>query len=404
MPVSKADLDFLAAVRRRDCAAVAKHLSQRRNLPKGALSTAASTGQMRLTNLLLSKKTFCQTELDYALHTAVENGRWIMAERLLASGGNHSARKGLTKTPLLSVVAGKGNLEFVQRLLALGADPNLYDVPWSAALLGTPIGRTVLMVAAEKGQVEIVRTLLKAGADPWLKGVENKTAYDLVAKRRGREPVAALLSEWMQKHPQTPASPPAPKVLDFKTPFASWDDAVRRLEQAASGKGAPHPQAKAVKRFPLSPDVAAAVAGEAGGKPLETYRNALATVQTLSAKLGTIWFLQFETVQGALLCGLPKADKWKVLGAFKTACANYGVTHAAMLKFLKALDAEQQFDLVECDFSSVGGHFRGKLSRPDKVAQRLFEFCPFVAEDAGGSVKRFANTLAKTGYFKIWWD
>lgn len=52
----------------------------------------------------------------------------------------------------------------------------------------------------------------------------------------------------------------------------------------------------------------------------------------------------------------------------------------------------------------MAGRFQGKLTRPEKVAQRLFEFCPFVAEDDGGSVKRLAKSLAKSGYFKICWD
>ena len=90
--------------------------------------------------------------------------------------------------------------------------------------------------------------------------------------------------------------------------------------------------------------------------------------------------------------------------AFKTACSNFGVTSADLLKFLKSLDADYPFELVECDSSSMAGRFQGKLTRPEKVAHRLFEFCPFVAEDNGGSVKRLAKSLATSGYFKIWWD
>lgn len=265
------------------------------------------------------------------------------------------------------------------------------------------------MEAAETGNAEIVRLLLEAGADPWIKGVENKTAYDLVAKRKGREAVAKLLSDWMQRHPSKASSPFSSKALDLKTPFASWAEAVQRLEEITSAQPSPHPQAKAITRLPLSLSVATSMTGqEADGKsrqkPLEAYRKAVNLVQTLSGQLDATWFLQFEPVQGAFLCGFPKADKWKVLGAFKTACANFGVTHSALLKFLKSLDAEQPFDLVECDSISVGACFRGRLDQPDQVARTLVGFCPFVAEDEGGSVKRFAKALAKTRHFKIWWD
>lgn len=106
----------------------------------------------------------------------------------------------------------------------------------------------------------------------------------------------------------------------------------------------------------------------------------------------------------AFLCGLRRGDKWKLLGAFKTACANFRVTSTDLLRFLKSLDADHPFELVECDFNSVAGRFQGKLTQPEMVAKRLFEFCPFVAEDDGGSVKRLVKSLARSGYFKIWWD
>jgi hypothetical protein len=138
--------------------------------------------------------------------------------------------------------------------------------------------------------------------------------------------------------------------------------------------------------------------------PFAVYRAALAAVQRNGLAIGAVWFLQFETAEGAFLCGLPRADKWKVLKIFKTACINYGVTHAALVKFLKALDADHGFELVECDPSVVSGRFIDPLKNANETARRLARFCPFVAEEDGGDLKQFARALAKTRYFKLWWD
>lgn len=37
-------------------------------------------------------------------------------------------------------------------------------------------------------------------------------------------------------------------------------------------------------------------------------------------------------------------------------------------------------------------------------AQGHFEFCPFVTDNVGGSVKRLAKSLVTSGCFKIGWD
>jgi len=255
----------------------------------------------------------------------------------------------------------------------------------------------------------MVRTLLEAGADPWMIGENGKTALELIAKRKDRKAVAAVLSEWMDKHPATATSPSTSKTLDLGTPFASWEDALARLAKITGAKETPHPQAKTIIRFPLTLELATSMARQDSAMKsrlhaLETYREALRAVQRLSVKLDAVWFVQFEPVLGALLCGLAKADKWKVLGVVKTACVNFGVTHAALLKFLKSLDAKQPFELIECDSTSLGGLFIGKVKNPEQIANLLFDFCPFVAEDDGGNVKRFAKTLGRTGHFKIWWD
>lgn len=396
---------FIIFLQRGEFKEIGKMIETGIQLPKGCLSMAVASGNSELINRIIKTPFVTTNDLNTSLYEAIQLKNWPLAHQLLDTGADPNYEFGLTRIPLLFFVICTKNILILELFLTRGASPNAYDTPVGAELLGTPVGRTALMVAAEMGYLDGVRLLLKFGADPWRKGEKGKTAMELVVRRKGREAVAGLLTEWMRDHPQTLASTSAPELLNPSKLFTSWDDGVQRLEKATSGKGTPHPQAKSVIRFPLSLEVATVLAGKAaGGKPFDNYRNALATVQDLSVNLDASWFLQFEPGQGAFLCGLAKGDKWSVLRAFKTACANFGVTHTSLLKFLKSMDAEQPFDLVECDFNSVGGRFRGMLPRPEETAQRLFEFCPFVAEDEAGSVKRLAKKLAKTGDFKIWWD
>ena len=83
----------------------------------------------------------------------------------------------------LTVSAGLGNVEMVERLLAHGADPDLRQRGANSAL----------MVAAAQGHARVVNVLLNEGAYKGLRNTEGQTALDL-ARQAGHEDVVALLS------------------------------------------------------------------------------------------------------------------------------------------------------------------------------------------------------------------
>lgn len=108
----------------------------------------------------------------------------------------------------------------IELLAKAGADLNLRDKDRNTALIGNyypdaasamlkagvdvnaqnSAGKTALMNTYD---VDIALILLKGGADPLLKNVMGETAVD-VAKRNGRNDIAALIESWMKQHP--PAS------------------------------------------------------------------------------------------------------------------------------------------------------------------------------------------------------
>lgn len=394
-----------------DLRGIDRLLAENPAIPRGVLSLAADNGQVEIVEKLLSAGNYSGApleELSSALCDAAHDRHKEMVRLLLDAGASPDAGTGeFLSVPVLLIAARGGMTELVKELLKRGATPNTHDIPASAELLGCNINETALMAAAAGGYIEIVRLLLSAGADPHLKGIARKTAYDLVSKKKGREAIAELLREWMRKHPagSEPARVTANPVA--LAPFTSWEHAMQCIASVTAAKPQADASIKAMVRFPLSLEAAQRMT--AGGqrkkqKPLETYRAALGTVQRLSEGVPACWFLQCEPVGGVFLCAVPKADKWKVITGFRTACVNYGVSHNALVKFLRVVDAQAPFELVECDESSVSGRFVKPPTKTRAVAEKLVEFCPFAADDHGGKVREFAHALAKQRHFKIWWD
>ncbi|CAI5484010.1 unnamed protein product [Closterium sp. Yama58-4] len=96
----------------------------------------------------------------------------------------------------------RGMVEYLERLLSFGLDPNEADHDL----------RTPLHVAAAEGSVVLVRLLLEHGADAWARDRLGNLPVD-EACRNGARPVIALLKDGMRvKLPPLASRPPAGRV------------------------------------------------------------------------------------------------------------------------------------------------------------------------------------------------
>lgn len=127
---------------------------------------------------------------------AVRNGHFELAVELIEAGADpNDQRTGFAPLHTMSWVRkpdasdrgdpppiGSGNLtalQFVRRLVALGADPNLRlnsanRPPHTASRLGME-GATAFLMAADRADVPFMQLLLELGADPFTPNVEGST-------------------------------------------------------------------------------------------------------------------------------------------------------------------------------------------------------------------------------------
>lgn len=209
--------------------------------PKGLMRTpltvAISKNNYEIFDLLLASKadvnlagTFGYGPLHSAVHN--EDGRFI--DRLLALGANPNIMTPRKQTPLLEWPNGYA----AQRLIDAGADVNLAnsdgDTPLMNAAGGTPDavrallaaganvnaknrnGDTALIAAAACGQVDIVNQLLKAGADVYHKNNDGISAENTSEAPAG--PGNPGLSNWCAIG-RTPPEPDGAAVLRILADF-----------------------------------------------------------------------------------------------------------------------------------------------------------------------------------------
>jgi ankyrin repeat protein len=157
-----------------DAGADPKALSAARD---SALRAAASAGEADSMRLLIAGGADLRADAAAALAGSLRNQCRDCTDLVT---GSLDARG---MSPLLALVARRGDAEALRFLLARGVDVNVRD----------GAGRTPLMMAAHTDAYspEVVRLLLENGADPKVRSDDGETAASLAAIRGG--PVAALI-------------------------------------------------------------------------------------------------------------------------------------------------------------------------------------------------------------------
>jgi hypothetical protein len=107
--------------------------------------------------------------------------------------------------------------------------------------------------------------------------------------------------------------------------------------------------------------------------------------------------------QPDVLAVLPTADKYEVLQAVGTDGVNYDVDNAAVITWLRNMEAQNPFTLTGAGLDFLEGYFVSAPQNSAALAKRMYEFCPDIVDQGTGSVEALAEELAK-GRLYFWWD
>lgn len=100
---------------------------------------------------------------------------------------------------------------------------------------------------------------------------------------------------------------------------------------------------------------------------------------------------------------LPTTDQFEVIRAVGTYGANYGISNAYIIKYLRELHAEHPIIITGVAFDSIEGRFRRPPGRDMELAKGMYEFCPDIVDMGASDVETLADEIAK-GTFYFWWD
>jgi hypothetical protein len=190
------------------------------NSPPGDLGDLlfdlAADGNDQALHLIISK--FPNTYMADPLRKAVATGLWKSA--LLLADEPGFQRGGDMESLALVAAAGAGNLESLQRHLAMGGRLDFV----------IPDGRTAALVAAQEGQVEALELLLKRGADSNVRDHEGRNILMLALNSTNpRMPeTVKLLHQWVTPAVLSSRDPAGKTASDYARQAGRPDLVPRR--------------------------------------------------------------------------------------------------------------------------------------------------------------------------------
>ena len=100
---------------------------------------------------------------------------------------------------------------------------------------------------------------------------------------------------------------------------------------------------------------------------------------------------------------LPTTDYSAVMAMMHTNGDNYNIGTDGVIAWMKELEQEQSFLLTGIGFDYIEGVFTGPVKAPQRLADRMYQFCPDIVDQGVGSVNDLARELEK-GDLYFWWD
>ena len=324
--------------------------------------------------------------------------------------------------------AGTKRADVVKRFIDLGADLNIKTGH------GTPLGW-----AARLGYAEIVRILIEAGADV---NADNSLGTPLQRAVEQDHTEAALLLIG------------AGASLDVTVGMGSLEKIARgnknkvladvlrrvpkvkkRIQHVAMLVGKPKTKKKAVmvtppRRDPQTPDwvpdftkrakrreyaIAVADLEKRCGTPRQPMEHAaggftfhLHSAKARSFKLDRVqaeflkrgaYVFTVDSLGRDTIAILPTTDKFEVMLAMYTSATNYDMGPQDIVAWMKELEKEQPYVLTGINWDFIEGKFLSKVKDPDKLAERMVDFCPDI-----GVAEGVAKALRKHNSLFFWWD
>jgi hypothetical protein len=102
---------------------------------------------------------------------------------------------------------------------------------------------------------------------------------------------------------------------------------------------------------------------------------------------------------------IPTDDKYDALAAIGTNGANLNLQTTDVIRWLMELEQEQPFLITGVEFDAVEGVFTAPITDPDRLARRMYKFCPDIVEQGVGDVSALAESLRdQRPRLYFWWD
>ncbi len=308
----------------------------------------------------------------------------------LAAGAKVNAVGTDGRTALLAAIDA-GHADIIGALLEAGADPNL-------ACGGT----TPLLQAAQRSDIAILQALLTAGADLNDRAGLGWSALGLAAARQHWAAVEVLQAAGavdpdaeaflaLRQFAETAAQPG----------YQAW---VRRLSERCGHE--PLPDVGAAGVYVFAPAEMSPFGGDWQSRQAREQET-----KDLVAELGP----EVHAAGYHLICAkpflgpgvpmlLPTADKCAVLATLKTDGCNCGLLTPDIIRWLRKLERTHPFTLDGAGRDYLEGHFLQPVADAEKLAGRMYRFCPDIVTQGCGSVRKLAKALRATQRVYFWWD